>query len=169
MSEFKLGVTHQQKGFILITTLVLLGMLTILGVSQISINSTQTKVAANATDSEISFEKTEGAMNEAVRKMINRTYSYDSFQNNANGLYLFNQNVAPAWQTINWDSSGAVITSFAGMSGLQAKYIIEQLPSVVKPGQNMKTSTRIYRITARAVGQNGSSSVLLQSTVQIQK
>ena len=157
-----------QTGFILLTTLVLLGMLTILGVSQISVNSTQTKVAANTTDSEISFEKTEGAMNEAIRKMINRTYSNDSFLNNTNGLYLFNQNAAPAWKTVNWDG-GAVITSFNGLSGSQASYIIEQLPSVVKPGQNMKTTTRIYRITARAVGQNGSSFVLLQSTVQIQQ
>jgi type IV pilus assembly protein PilX len=158
----------KQPGFILITTLVLLGMLTILGVSQVSINSTQTKVAANTTDSEISFEKTEGAMNEAIRTMINRTYSNDSFLKNSNGLYLFKQDTAPAWKTVDW-GSGAVITGFNGLSGSQAKYIIEQLPSVVKPGQNMKTTTRIYRITARALGQNGSSSVLLQSTIQIQQ
>ena len=40
------------KGFALITTLVLLTMLTILALSQISSNSTQTKIATNATDTE---------------------------------------------------------------------------------------------------------------------
>ena len=158
-----------EKGFILITTLVLLIMLTVLGVAQISINSTQTQVATNTTDSEISFEKTEGAVNEATNQMLDHVYTASNFSSNTNGLYLFDQSATARWQTINWDSSGAVIRSFSGLNGAQASYIIEQLPSVVQPGQSMKALTRIYRITGRAVGQTGYSSVLIQSTVQIQQ
>ncbi len=69
------------------TTLVLMIMLTALAVTQVSLNSSQTRVAANATDSEISFEKAEGASNEAVNKIINHSYSSENFINNNNGLY----------------------------------------------------------------------------------
>ena len=159
----------QQKGFILITTLVLLVMIIILGMAQISINSTQTQVATNTTDSEISFEKAEGALNEAINQMLANTYNSSGFANNSNGLYQFNQNAAPAWQTVDWNSSGSVISSFSGSTGLQTNYIIEKLPPVSQTGASMKHNMSIYRITGRAVGQNGSSSVLLQSTIQIQQ
>jgi type IV pilus assembly protein PilX len=141
-------------------------MLTVLGLAQVSINTTQTQIATNAADLEISFEKAEGAMNEAVNQMLANNYSTSSFINNANGLYLFDKDSPPKWQTVDWNT-GAVINSFSGSTRLQAKYIIEQLPSVAQPGQNMKALTRIYRVTGRAVGQNGASSVLLQSTLQI--
>jgi type IV pilus assembly protein PilX len=169
MTYLTLPYGRQQKGFILIMTLVMLVMITVLGIAQISINSTQTQVATNTTDSEISFEKAEGALNEAINQMLAGTYSNSNFIANSNGLYLFNQNATPTWQTVNWDSSSAVISSFSGSTNLQTKYIIEQLPSVTSTGNNMKKNTRVYRITGRAVGQTGSSSVLLQSTIQIQQ
>ncbi|RUR06004.1 pilus assembly protein [Legionella sp. km772] len=169
MIYFTTDNRKKEQGFILITTLVLLGMLTVLGVAQITINSSQTQIATNISDTETSFEKTEGAVNEAINRMLDHAYTASNFSNNNNGLYLFNQNNTPIWQTVNWDASGAVIRSFSGLNGPQASYVIEQLPSVVQPGQNMKALTRIYRITARSVGQTGNSSVLIQSTVQIQQ
>ncbi|MBL7480398.1 pilus assembly PilX family protein [Legionella bononiensis] len=159
----------KQKGYILITTLVLMSMLTMMGLTQSSHNTTQTRVATNATDSEISFEKTEGALNEAVNKILNATYTTQNFLNNTNGLYLFDSSTTPIWKTVNWSSSSAVINSFQGGSGTQSSYIIEQLPSVIQPGQNMKSPTHVYRITARSVGSNGTSSVLIQSTIQLQQ
>lgn len=160
---------QKQKGFLMITTLILLAMLTTIGVSQVSINNTQTQVTTNSTDAEISFEKTEGAVNEAINKMLDHAYTNSNFAGNSNGLYLFNQNEKPIWQTVKWDSATSVIRSFNGLNGAQANYVIEQLPSVVQPGQSMRVLTRIYRITGRSVGQNGNSSVLIQSTVQIQQ
>jgi type IV pilus assembly protein PilX len=159
----------KQKGYILITTLVLMSMLTVMALTQASHNITQTRIATNATDSEISFEKTEGALNEAVNNILNATYTTQSFLNDTNGLYLFNSTEAPAWKTVNWSSNSAVINSFQGGSGSQASYIIEQLPSVIQPGQNMKSPTHVYRITAHSTDASGNSSVLLQSTIQLQQ
>lgn len=158
-----------QQGYILLTTLILLIALTVLALAGVSLNNTQTRIAANATDTEICFEKTEGALNEAINYLINGTYTVNDFLQNTRGLYLFAPTAAPLWTTVNWSSSTAVINSFSGSSGSQASYIIEQLPSVVQPGQNMKTPTYIYRITARSVGASGNNAVLLQSTIQIQK
>lgn len=159
----------RQKGYILITTLVLLVMVTALALTQAGLNSTQTRVATNATDSEISFEKTEGAVNEALNRLINSTYTSESFLRNNNGLYLFDQSEAPLWKTINWSSASDAIQSFQGNTSSQASYIIEQLPSVIRPGQNMKKPTRVYRVTGYGVGATGSTAVLLQSTLQIQQ
>lgn len=169
MSNLSSICQKQQKGYILLTTLVLMIMVTVLALTQVSLNSSQTRVAANATDSEISFEKTEGAVNEALNNIIKGTYNTENFLRNNNGFYLFDQNAAPIWKTINWSSSAAVINSFQGNTSTQAGYIIEQLPSVIQPGQNMKSPTHVYRITGRAVDASGNSSVLLQSTVQIQR
>jgi type IV pilus assembly protein PilX len=161
---------HQQKqsGYILLMTLIFLIILTVLALAEVSLNSMQTRVAANATDTEISFEKTEGALNEAINYLLNGTYSASNFLQNANGFYQLDPTAAPLWTTVNWSSSKAVINSFQGNTNSQASYIIEQLPSVVQPGQNMKTPTYIYRITARSTGASGHTAVLLQSTIQIQ-
>lgn len=159
----------KHQGYILLMTLVFLIILSVLALTEVSLNSTQTHIAANATDSEISFEKTEGALNEAINYVLNGTYSANAFQQNSNGLYVLDPTTPPLWTTVNWSSSAAVIHSFQGNSNSQASYIIEQLPSVIQPGQNMKMPTYIYRITARSTGASGNTVILLQSTIQIQE
>lgn len=159
----------QQKGYVLLTTLVLMIMLTVLALTQVSSNTNQTRVASNATDSEITFEKTEGAVNEAINKLNNGTYIAASFLTNSNGLYQHDASATPLWKTVGW-SSADVINSFQGGTNSQASYFIEKLPSVCLPGQNCRTQTNnLYRITARAVGANGNSSVIIQTTLQIQQ
>ncbi|KTD74299.1 pilus assembly PilX family protein [Legionella tucsonensis] len=162
-------ISVQQKGYVLIMTMILLLTLIALALTTVSLNTTQTRIAANATDTEISLEKTEGALNEAINILIKGTYNTTNFLQNSNGLYMLNPTDPPLWSTANWSSSSSVIRSFQGYSNTQASYIIEQLPSIVQPGQNMKTPTRIYRITARSIGANGNTIVMLQSTIQIQQ
>lgn len=158
-----------QQGYIMVMSMVLLILLTVLAVTQVSLNTTQTRVAANATDTEVSFEKTEGALNEALSLLINGSYSADNFIANNNGLYLLDASAYPKWATVNWSNHAEVINSFQGYSGSKASYIIEQLPSVIKPGQSMKSPTHVYRVTARTVGASGNSSIILQATLQVQQ
>ncbi len=158
----------KQQGYVLLTTIILMMMLTVLAVTQVSLNTNQTRVAANVTDSEITFEKTEGAVNEAINNLNNGTYNSGSFASNSNGFYLLDHNAPPLWKTINWGSSSAVIHSFQGKSGSQASYFIEKLPSVCLPGQNCKLPSHLYRITSRALSANVNSSVIIQTTLQTQ-
>jgi type IV pilus assembly protein PilX len=161
----------KQSGFVMLTTLIFMIMLTVLALTQVSLNTSQTRVAANQTDTEITFEKTEGAINQAINNLNNGTYLPINFLNNNNGLYMFNPNAAPLWTTINWSSAGAVINSFQGSSGPQASYIIEKLPTVSLRGQSANTSqnpTNFYRITARSLGASGNSAVVIQTTLQVQ-
>lgn len=168
MKTVSISLPTQQKGYILLMTLVMMVMLTALAVTQVSSNSNQTRLAGNATDSEISYEKAEGALTEATNKIIKGTYSPANFLSNGSGLYVYDPTAVPLWKSVDWHSSAA-ISGFNGGSGANSGYIIEQLPSAIKPGQNMKRPTRIYRVTSRAAGANGNSAVTLQSTVNIQQ
>lgn len=157
------------RGSFLIVSLLLMLMLTVMAVSQISFNTTQTRIASNSADLQIAFQTAEGALNEGTNNILAGSYSPVSFVSNLNGLYTHNPSNDPLWTTINWSSAGAVITSFQGGSKVQAAYIIEQLPSVIAPGQNANNPASVYRITARAVGATGNPVVILQSTEQIQQ
>ena len=157
------------QGSVLIITLLLMLMLTVIAVTQISFNSTQTRIATNTADLQVAFQTAEGALNAATNNILAGTYTSSGFAANANGLYTPNPSDDPLWSTINWSGQNAVITSFQGNSNGQATYIIEQLPSVIGPGQNFNKPAQVYRITARAVGASGNSVVMLQSTEQIQQ
>jgi type IV pilus assembly protein PilX len=157
------------KGSFLIITLLLLLMLTIISVSQISFNITQTRIATNSADVQVAFQTAEGALNAAANNLLAGNYTSSGFASNSNGLYTPNFSDGPLWTTINWGTANATITSFQGNSSGQAAYIIEQLPSVVVPGQNLNKPSQVYRITARGVGASGNPVVMLQSTVQIQQ
>lgn len=158
----------REKGSILVISLLLMLSLTIIAVSQVSFNSTQSRIAANTADSHVAFQTAEGAINEAINNLLAGSYATASFLSNTNGLYFYNASAAPLWTTINWTSNSAVISSFQGSSSAQAVFFIELLPSVIKRGQNSNVPTQVYRITARAVGGSGNTSIILQTTVQVQ-
>lgn len=157
-----------QIGSVLILTLIVMLMLTVMAVAEVSLNSTQTRIATNTTDAQVAFQTAEGALNDAKNNLLAGHYAATSFLANANGFYLFNANNAPLWTTVNWTNANAVVMSFQGGSRTQAAFFIELLPSVVQAGQNAGLPTQVYRITARAVGASGNSPVILQSTIQIQ-
>lgn len=158
-----------KNGSVLIITLLLMVMLTIIAVSQLSFNSTQTHIATNTADAQIAFETAAGALNDGTNNLFAGTFTTSSFLSNTKGLYNFNPNDAPYWSTVDWTNNNAVISSFQGSSLGQSAYIIEQLPSVIRPGQSMGSSTQVFRITAHAVGASGNSAVILQSTLVIQQ
>ncbi len=157
------------KGSVLIITLLLMLMLTVMAITQITFNHTQTHIATNSADAQVAFQTAEGALNEATNRVLSGTYAPTEFLSNTNGLYLSNPANPPLWTTLDWNSNNAVIKSFQGKSYAQGAYIIEQLPSVIRPGQNINNPAHVYRITARAVGASGNSLVILQSTEQIQQ
>lgn len=156
------------EGSVLIITLLLMLMLTVMAITQISFNHTQTHIATNSADVQVAFHTAEGALNEATNNLLAGTYMPSGFLSNTSGLYLPDLSTTPLWTTIDWSSNSAVIKSFQGKSNAQAAYMIEQLPSVVRPGQNMNSPTSVYRITSRGVGASGNAMIMLQSTMQLQ-
>jgi type IV pilus assembly protein PilX len=165
----RLALPSSQRGVALLTIMMLLVMLTILALAVFSLNTTQTRVAANSADSMVAYQTAEGTLAQVESALLAGTYADSSFAANSNGLYVFDPSAAPVWKTPSiWSSATAVLPGFQGGSSARAAYLIEKLPPVSKPGNNMKTPTFVYRITARAVGQSGGSAVILQSTVSVQ-
>lgn len=158
-----------EQGSVLIITLLLMLMLTIMAVAQVSYNSTQTHITSNTADEQIAFQTAEGALNEATNNLLAGNFQASGFLANTKGLYLFNPNNAPVWTSVNWTDTNAVIMSFQGNSNAQAAYLIEQLPAVVRPGQNAHFTAQVYRVTAHAIGATTNSSVILQNTIQLQQ
>ncbi len=159
---------HAQRGSILIITIMLLLMVTVLAVGALSLNSSQTRMATNTADAQIAFQTAEGALNQVQSNLLAGNYPDASFYANTAGFYVFDPAVAPLATTVNFTTSAAV-QGFPGSSGTAASFIIELLPSFVRPGQSMQQATRVYRITSRAVGPSGGSEVKLQATVQVQQ
>jgi type IV pilus assembly protein PilX len=158
-------------GFVLLTALILVLILTILALAGVALNSTQTRVAANTAAQDVSFQAAEGALNQAQTNLLNGNYPQSAFNANNNGLYIYNQTTAPIWTTVNWSSSSSAIpvSNWSSLaSGVSAYYIIELMPPVAIPGQSFKTPAMVYRITAYATQASGGSPVMLQGLVQIQ-
>jgi type IV pilus assembly protein PilX len=158
-----------QRGFVLITVLLLVVLMTVLAIAIVSLNTNQTRIATNAADSQISFQTAEGALNQGVQAVLNGTYSSTQYASNTAGLYTYNAAAAaPLWTTVSWGSSSAVITAFQGNASAPAAYIIEQMPSVIKPGYDTKNPTYVYRITARGVGASSNTVTILQTLISFQ-
>jgi type IV pilus assembly protein PilX len=159
----------KQRGSVLIVTIIMILLLTILGLGTVSLNTTQTRIATNSADVQISFQTAEGAINQANTDLIAGNYTFQEFVAGEKGLYIFDPNTTPIWKTIDWNNSDLSIPGFKGSSNEDSKVIIELLPSFTRPGQSLKSTTRVFRITVRSIGASGKSPTILQSTVQIQE
>jgi len=163
--------SRPQRGVVLIATAVLLVILTIISLAGVSMISTQTRVATNSADVQVAYQTAEGALNAAQNALIAGSIDPRLFLNNTAGYYTLDPSSAPVWANAQlWlpANAGKVAQGFQGGSAAKALYVIEQLPSVIKPGQDMKRPTQVYRVTARATGSSGNAPVVLQSTVQLQ-
>jgi type IV pilus assembly protein PilX len=162
-----------QRGFILVTALILLVVLTMLALSAFGLIGTQTKVAANSASQQLTFQAAEGALQQAQTNLLGGSYTPAQFAANSAGLYVYNPSNAAPWTTVNWASSSAVMSSNSWAtslpSSISAAYMIEMMPPVVIPGQNFANPASVYRITAYATQASGGAPVMLQSLVQIQQ
>lgn len=161
-----------QEGFVLVTAMIFLLVLTLFALVIFSQEARQQSVS-NATNNALtSFQTADGALSEAEGKLLSNQYT--AFTSNTAGQYLYNPASvqSPLWQRVSWDKPGDVIVgSFKGESSLAPRYIIEQLPSVVVPGQSLSTQqygtgaplVKVYRITAKATGRDAKTSTTVHS------
>ncbi|MEO7129529.1 MAG: PilX N-terminal domain-containing pilus assembly protein [Rhodoferax sp.] len=178
MSRPHFSSRSSQRASVLITTMILLIMLTLLGLSLISLNSTQTRVATNSADAQEAYQTAEGALNQAAQALQSGAYTYNNLSINANGLYTdalpssailssASAPLWPAWTQAQWNNPANAIQCTTCGAGKNAAYFIEALPPTAPPGATQKPNQNVYvyRITAHAVGSSGNSPVTLQGTV----
>lgn len=175
--------TEQQHGAALVTSLIILLVLTVLGVSAMSTSSLEELMAGNLRDQNLSFQAAEAALQDGERYIDgwggtppgatssgdnNGVYTQDAF-----GLYEFT-----AFDTTNvWNN--AVATTYGTDTGIAISdlgdvqalpmYIIEEEDFVAKDAsfrsQAQREGAYYYRVTGRGVGASSNAVTLLQTTV----
>lgn len=168
----------KDSGFILITVLAFVVVLTLVALMAMPNQVSQIRGATGAANSRISFETAEGALRLAEQELVKGTYK--AYGDNANGLYDVSSGdpiqgtgssarVQYRWTTTTWGNSDSIQSSFIGGSSQKPRFIIEKLPFIHDPSQggsiafDAPRNYDIYRITVRAVGADGGSPTILQS------
>jgi len=181
---------NTQKGVVLISSLVLLLIMTLLGVTAMNTTTLQEKMAGNNLDRERAFQAAEAALRDGEQFLEDIPAIYSPLSTSVNdncnnGLCTkrednigFDFDAAEGdagWYEERWLddtldvwNSGAkhrvYTTTIAGVS-TSPKYIIELLNTVDCPGSiTGANDCEIYRITALAHGGTTNSRVMLQTT-----
>lgn len=172
----------QQRGAALITSLIILLVLTVLGVSAMSTSSLEELMAGNLRDQNLSFQAAEAALQDGERYIESwggtppaatssgtnsGVYSTDNFgmyEDTAFTTSVWNNAVATTYGT----DTGIAISDLGDVQALPM-YIIEEEDFVAKDAsfraQTQREGAYYYRVTGRGVGASSNAVTLLQTTV----
>ncbi len=179
----RIEITNQQQhGAALVTSLIILLVLTVLGVSAMSTSSLEELMAGNLRDQNLSFQAAEAALQDGERYIDswggtpptatsggtnNGVYTQDEF-----GLYELYPFDTAIWNNAVATTYGAdtgIAISNLGEVAVLPMYIIEEEDFVAKDAsfkaQAQREGAYYYRVTARGVGASSNAVTLLQSTV----
>ena len=169
---------RREQGAVLITGLVFLLVLTMLGISAMSINALEERMAGNSRDLNLAFQAAESGLRDAELDILANISPASGFDASCtNGLCLPPSASTPLAQSIDWNDASITRAygAYTGVSPLemvsaQPRYIIEVLPALpAGPGQSIATGIKpasggmAYRISALGVGGRSESRVILQS------
>jgi type IV pilus assembly protein PilX len=162
----------QQRGAILVTSMLLLLVLTIIGVTVMQMSRMQERMAGNSRDVNLAFQAAEGALRNAesfirvqdVRPLTCSTSACDVWAEGGVTGTIANQNAT--W----WETNGRTYSQEA-MGGLREPpaAVIEELGFVrtdggVVMGQDPPDGRDFYQVTSRSTGGSGQAEIVLQST-----
>lgn len=168
----RVQVINNQRGAVLIVSLMILVILTLLGITAMQTTTFQEKMAGNMRSRELSFQAAEAALRQGEAFLEGAGLLDFKSTINAKGLYQApSVGKDPWWTTLAWDDNDSVAID-RDIEGTVARprYIIEELG--VAQASSVKNiaagiplpQSRNYRITARGVGGTAGVVVILQST-----
>lgn len=169
---------RRQQGAVLITGLIFLLVLTMLGISAMSINALEERMAGNSRDLNLAFQAAESGLRDAELDILNNIGPASAFDAACtDGLCLPPLSSTPLAQSIDWNDA-SITRAYGAYTGAaplelvsaQPRYIIEMLSSLpAGTGQSIATGIKpasggvAYRISALGVGGRSGSRVILQS------
>lgn len=171
--------SKRQRGVILVTSLFILLLMTMLGITGVTTTSLEEKMAANLRDEYLAFQSAETSLLSAEQFAKGLIHLDDFDEEGTDGLYSIADPANPnRWETLDWDGSNNLVTVDTDIGGLysQPKYIIEHLTDITgseTPSDIMVSGygaysggsgATVYRITSYATGGSANSKIMLQST-----
>ncbi|MCF6202163.1 MAG: pilus assembly protein [Methylococcaceae bacterium] len=164
--------SNKQKGAILVLSLIILLIMTLLGVSVMSVNILDEKMVNNDRQYKEALHAAELTLREA-EKLIDPDATYNTALTTSStvasnrGLYLSTS--APTggwWKGVNWNNADQVKESSSSTANKSIHYIIEQLPAAPADSKEagLAVTKKYYRITSRAIVTGSNAKVMLQTT-----
>ena len=171
----------RQRGTALIVAMLFLVILGMLGVTTMTSTTLEERMAGNARDRDIAMQAAEAALRDAERDMTNTNTAYrvvkvtptNSFP--ATGTATCAAGLCSDGATISANITDPVKSAFYGqftgelpVQGpvQQPRYMVELLDAG-NPPAGTPAGTRNLRITARGVGKNSNTVVILQTVYQV--
>lgn len=161
--------TNNQKGVVLIVSLILLVLVTLLSVSSMKNTVLEEKMAGNFKDRNSAFQAAEAALRGGENYLFT-TAILPLFNASTAGLYQPTSAGDARWEIVTWTDSSQIRTYSNSLSDIKTapKYIIEELPPVAIEGSSLEAGvaqeSKYYRITSQGTGNTDRAEVWLQST-----
>ncbi len=163
------GFQAEQRGAVLIVSLLILLVMTLIGVTAMTTSNVEQKMSGNQSDLNVAFQSAEAALRDA-EAYIQSIAAVSAFNGGTTGLYTTTATVDP-FANATWSSSSS--RGYSGTltdAGTAPRYVI-QLVKIGAPDPLMISNTgdgtgnsavNTFRITARATGKTSNSYTYLQ-------
>ena len=160
---------RSHRGAVLVVGLIFLALLMLIGVTAFSVATQEERMAGNARDRVRAFEAAEMALRNCeafIATPLPPTFTASGTA--MAGMYLSKDVPPDVWETINWAVDPArQVTGVAGVAE-PPKCIVEKLADAAAVGTSQRAelpqpANTGYRVTARGVGANPGTQVVLQS------
>lgn len=169
MQVHLLSSKHQQRGVVLVVSLIVLLLLTITGLASIQNSALQEKMAGNSHDHEQAFLSAETALRAGENYLVDNLSTISFTDAGTNGFY---DRSADDDTDVNWQSNNTIwrnVTTIADAVATPPKYFIEKLPDVAVANTSLATDAAmeteaIFRITAQGYGKTTLSRSVVTST-----
>lgn len=166
---------NTQRGAALLVTMVLMGLLVILGLGAFKLVSLQSKIEANGEDNRLGLLSAEAATRQAESKINNDTFRGDGYHTLVSRQ---SAGITDSWTADGaWADNSTQVVTLSDISSLDKRlvanprYMIEQLqePSVfqeensIVEGHGARERMELYRITSEGTGPSQTDAHFLQS------
>lgn len=168
-----------QRGYVMLTSIVLVLMITLLALALVSHNSTQTRIATNSRDYQSAFQTAEAAMSQVNAQIVRATFLRADCMQPGDALaagminYVCTDSTSEAWQNnaAPWTANlPGNTTAFQGNAAAAPVYLVEKMPPIGVPGNDLSganvSQPTPFRVTVKAGGANADANLGANVSVQ---
>lgn len=154
-----------QRGVVLVIALIMLVVMTLMAMSAAQITGLNERMVGFSRDRDVAFQAAEAALREGERVL--QLVVLPAFDGTASLYPVAVPGSTPRWKTIDWTAAGISYGgAIAGVS-VQPRYIVEEVAALLDDDLALDGPAAVstyYRVTSRALGGDGSTVVVLQTT-----
>jgi len=160
----------RQDGMVLITGLIFMVVLTLIVDASMRTTLLEERMAGNARDTDLAFQAAEAALR-AGEEVLNSA-SLEEFTSTSPAYLSVDTRMDTYWRdTHDWSADAEAVTGTITGVSAAPRFVIEELRPIPAAGNESETfkpllDSSIFKVTARGVGGNPSTVVVLQSTYQ---